>query len=238
VWLEYELLQRGRYADAWSTLAEIEPVVNATHDLTLLSDLASMRARFVIETRRWSVMAKEENFANVNDLFAIGASNAKLGQLDRAEIVRKALAARADSPQEGDLRPAIAIMEREVAALIEIASARIDRGIAILRDAARAESQLPPPLGLPAPVKPAPELLGEVLLEARKPREAIDAFEQTLRRHPNRSLSVLGLARAAGAVGDKDAARRRYSEFLKNYDEADPDLPELKEARQKLGVGN
>ena len=233
-WLEYELLQRGRYVDAWSTLAEIKPVVNATHDLTLLSDLASMRARFVIETRRWNVMAKEGDFANVNDLFAIGASNAKLGQLDRAEIVRKALAARADSPQEGDLRPAIAIMEREVAALIEIASARIDQGIAILRDAARAESQLPPPLGLPAPVKPAPELLGEVLLDARKPREAVDAFEQTLRRHPNRSLSVLGIARAAAALGDTQTARRRYSELLKNYDEADPDLPELKEAKQKF----
>ena len=33
-----------------------------------------MKARFVIETRRWELMARESNFSNVNDLFAIGIS--------------------------------------------------------------------------------------------------------------------------------------------------------------------
>jgi tetratricopeptide (TPR) repeat protein len=226
-WLEYELLQRGRYAEAWSTIAELEPLVKSTRaqgDVTLLSDLASMRARFVVETRRWQLMSSEANFANVNDLFAIGAANARLKQPDRAEVVRKALAARAQSPQEGDLRPAIAIMEREVAALIEQAAGRVDQAITILREAAREELALPLPLGLPEPVKPANELLGEVLLEARKPREAIDAFGQALLRHPNRSLSVLGLARAAAAAGDMQTADRRFGELLENYADADADV--------------
>ena len=60
-----------------------------------------------------------------------------------------------------------------------------------------AEQRLPAPLGLPKPVKPAAELLGEVLLEIGRPREAIAPFQIALRRNANRTLSVLGLARAA-----------------------------------------
>ena len=233
-WLEYELLQRGRYRDARDAIGELEPVVKATGLVPLLSDLASMRARYAIETRRWDFMGRERNFANVDDLFAIGVSAARLRDWDLAERARQGLATRAQSEQEGDLRPAIAIMEREVAGLIELGAGRIGAAVEILQAATRAELELPPPLGLPEPVKPAPELLGEVLLEAGRPREAIEPFEHALRRNPNRSLSVLGLARARAALGETDASRARYRELLANYDEADSDLPELDEARRAV----
>jgi hypothetical protein len=45
---------------------------------------------------------------------------------------------------------------------------------------------------------------------------------------------VLGLARAAAAAGDTEAARRRYRELLTNFDQADADLPVLMEARAAL----
>jgi tetratricopeptide (TPR) repeat protein len=233
-WLEYELLQRGKYAEVWNTLGELEPVVRTSGQTSLLSNLSSMRARFVVETRRWGLMANERNFANVDDLFAIGMSAARSRNEALSRMAREGLAARAQSEREGDLRPAIAIMEREVAALIELAGGRTGEAIQILRAAASAEVRLPPPLGLPEPVKPAPELLGEVLLEAGRPREAIEPFEQALRRSRNRSLSVLGLARAHGAVGDTEASRRRYRELLANFDEADKELPELQEALRGL----
>jgi tetratricopeptide (TPR) repeat protein len=234
-WLQYALLQRGRYREAQATLGELEPVVKSTGQVPLLSNLASMKARFVVETRRWSLLARETNFANVNDLFAIGMSAARTAQLNTADRVRQTLAARAASEQEGDLRPAIAIMEREVAALIELAAGRRDQAVAILRAAAEAEMKLPPPLGLPQPLKPAPELLGEVLIEVGRAREAIEPFEQALRRHPNRSLSVLGLARAYAASGQTDAARTRFRAFLANFDEADGDVAEVGEARRFIG---
>jgi len=233
-WLQYSLLQRGRYRDAQATLGELEPVVKVTGQVGLLSDLSSMRARFVVETRRWDLMARESNFANVNDLFAIGMSAARTRQLNTADRVRQTLAARKTSEQEGDLRPAIAVMEREVEGLIELAAGRADRALEILRAARDAELALPPPLGLPEPLKPAPELLGEVLLELARPREAIQPFEQALRRNPNRSLSVLGLARAHAALREIDAARTRYREFLANYDAADADVAEVREARRAL----
>src|SRR5206468_6331143 len=96
------------------------------------------------------------------------------------------------------------------------------------------ELNLPAPLGLPEPVKPAPELLGEILVEAGRPREAIEPFGQALRRNPNRSLSLLGLARARAALGEIETSRRLYRDLLANFSEADGDLPELAEARRAL----
>lgn len=199
-WLQYELLQLGRVDEAAATMEELAPSVKASGNLTLLSDLSSMRARFVIETRRWTMLANERDFGNANELFAIGVSAARAGNTPLAELARQGLVTRAQSEQEGDLRPAIAIMEREVAALIELAAGRREQAVAILKTATQAELTLPPPLGLPAPIKPAPELLGEVLIELGRPGEAVEPFRQALARNANRTLSVQGLARASAAV--------------------------------------
>jgi tetratricopeptide (TPR) repeat protein len=233
-WLQYELLQLGRYREALDTIGEIEPVVKSTGNLTLLSDLSSMRARYAVETERWSLMAKERTFGNVYDLFAIGLSAARTGNADSAETVRKTLADRALAQEEGDLRPAIAIMERELSGVIALAAGRSDEATATLEAAARAELGLPPPLGLPAPIKPAPELLAEVLLQAGKPADAVEWFNRAVARHANRSRSVLGLARAEAALGRRDEARKHYQQLLANFEHADGDVPELAEARPAL----
>ena len=235
-WLQYELLQLGRYREAWATLDQIAPIVKASGDLTLLSDLSTMRARYVIETASWPLMAAESNFGNANELFAIGVSAARTGDTALAERARGGLARSALDPREGDLRPAIAIMERELAAILALRAGRRDESVALLRAAADAEVQLPAPLGLPAPIKPAPELLGEVLTEIGRPAEAMACFETALGRYANRSLSVLGLARAAAAAGQPEASRRRYAGLLANFDAADAELAALREARAALAT--
>jgi len=229
-WLQYELLQLGRYREARATIDELAPVVKATGNVTLLSDLSSMRARYVIETASWPLLATESNFGNAYELFAIGLSAARSRNRDVASRVVQALGQRAQDPREGDLRPAIAIMQQEVAAIISLVEGRSDQAVEALRAAATAESRLPAPLGLPTPIKPAPELLGEVLVEIGRPAEAIPSFEAALQRHPNRSLSVLGLARATKATGQAEASRRHYRQLLANYSRADADLAALKEA--------
>jgi len=230
-WLQYELLQLGRYREARATIDELAPVVSASGQLGLLSDLSSMRARYVIESADWTLMANADTFGNVNELFALGMSAAHAGDAGRAERARRGLAERAQDPREGDLRPAIEIMELELAAAIAHAAGRVDEAVRTLRAAAEREAALPAPLGLPAPIKPAPELLGEVLAAAGRPAEAVPFFEQALRRNPNRSRSVLGIARASTAAGNAEAARRHYTALLANFDKADADLPLLQEAR-------
>jgi len=79
-----------------------------------------------------------------------------------------------------------------------------------------------PPSGPPAPIKPAPELYGEALLQAGKGREAQKAFETALQRMPRRSLSLLGLARAAVASGDEETAADAYGQLTTSWAAADP----------------
>ena len=237
-WRQYELLQLGRYREAGALLDELAPVVKATGDLPLLSDLSSMRARQVVETGRWSVMANERNFGNVVELCAIGISAARSGNASLAELARQGLATRAASPQEGDLRPAIVIMEREVAALIALAAGRGAESVELLRSATQAELRLPPPLGLPIPVVPAPEMLGEVLLQLGRPAEALEAFGQALARNANRTRSVLGSARAAAALGRSDTAEQWFRQVLANYEHADADVGEIAEARAGLSAAS
>ena len=69
-----------------------------------------------------------------------------------------------------------------------------------------------------------------MLLELGRPADAIDAFQQALARNANRSLSVLGMARASAAIGQTDRARDAYATLLANYEHADADLPEIAEA--------
>lgn len=230
-WRQYELLQLGRVAEARGLIDVLAPVVKATGDLTLLSDLSSMRARQVLESRTYAAMANERNFGNAVELAAIGISAARAGNPPLAELARQQLATRAAAPEEGDLRPAIAIMERQVAGLQALAAGDGARAVGILTAATEAELALPPPLGLPIPAIPAPELLGEVLLELRRPAEAAARFEEALRRNANRTRSVLGLARSMAALGRDDEARTRYRAVLESYTNADADRSEVAEAR-------
>ena len=59
--------------------------------------------------------------------------------------------------------------------------------------------------------------------------EAMEAFELSLKRTPRRTLSLLGLARAAMAAKDIATAQRAYGELRDIWKKADKTLPELKE---------
>jgi Tfp pilus assembly protein PilF len=83
-------------------------------------------------------------------------------------------------------------------------------------------------------VIPASELCGNLLLELNRPAEAAIYFQKALKRTPNRPKAIFGLARAAQLQGDNETAERRYREFLAIWKAADPDRPELAEAREFL----
>jgi len=231
-WLLYESLQQGRFQKARETLDLIRPAVEATGAPRLKALLSDMRARYVVETRSYQDLATATSFDTTSELFAIGMSAARRGDSRMAEMARAELARRAGPGAPGGSRALdVAVMEKELAALLAVAGGRGDEALTRMQEAVVLEGQLPPPLGLPRPLKPASELRGEILLELGRPQDAAAAFAQALERAPNRSPAVLGLARAAAARGDRESARGHYRRFLANWRSADPALPELKEAR-------
>jgi tetratricopeptide (TPR) repeat protein len=113
------------------------------------------------------------------------------------------------------------------------ASTKKDYSTAIdaMKKATALEEQGAAPSGPPMLIKPSHELLGEVLLKAGQPKEAAQAFKTALLRQPNRARSLIGLARAAAQSGDKATALATYTKLLDQWNQADADLPELREAR-------
>jgi len=86
----------------------------------------------------------------------------------------------------------------------------------------------------PGPLKPAREQLGQLLLELNQPARALEEFEATLMKEPNRFRAMAGAARAAGMAGDGEKARRYSEQLLRVCANADTERPELQEARRRL----
>jgi tetratricopeptide (TPR) repeat protein len=89
----------------------------------------------------------------------------------------------------------------------------------------------------PYPIIPAHELFAEMLLEMKRPADAMKHFTETLKRTPGRAKAIYGIALAAEALGDKQIATKRYTEFLELWRGADKDRREIAAARRYLQMG-
>ena len=121
------------------------------------------------------------------------------------------------------------VMAQQLEAMILFSEGRREEAVVLARQAAVVEASLPFEFGPPVPVKPVNEQVGEMLMDLRRPKEAMEAFEASLKRNPKRALSLLGLARAATLAKDPTTAQRAYGELRDIWKRADKTLPELKE---------
>ncbi|MGC1636511.1 MAG: hypothetical protein WA744_13735, partial [Candidatus Acidiferrales bacterium] len=88
------------------------------------------------------------------------------------------------------------------------------------------------------PEKPSEELRGELLLKANKASEAREAFAASLQRAPRRAESLLGLARAESAMGDKADAAKSYAELLEVWKNADAGYAPKEEAQRYISIAS
>jgi uncharacterized protein HemY len=65
-------------------------------------------------------------------------------------------------------------------------------------------------------------------------REALAAFEATLKKEPRRLGAMIGAAKAAQKSGDAAKARQHYAASVALAENADPIRPEIAEARAFL----
>ena len=201
--------------------------------LSLKSELASMRARQVIESGAWDDLKGQGSFDNIDELFALGEAGVRLGDLARAEAAVEHLATAAKTVADADAREIAAIMGAELDGLVRLA--RGDKsGLAALARATALEAKRPRPIARPYPIKPAGELYAEALLEAGDTATAVTEFQKALARTPRRAASLLGLARANQKAGRRAEAAKAAKEFLTMWHLADTFRPELAEARSLL----
>ena len=263
-WLQYEWTQQGRFSKTKEAIAFVDEAMKAqaglktrlydptpqhagghgygepseigrgNNEAALRNDRGSMRARYIIESERWSEMKGQSSFDNIEELFAMGLSAVNLGDAARMRVVIDEFRKASAPSQPAELREQAEIMLREMEALDVFAQGRQADAFAILDRAAALQARMPRPIGRPFPVKDVNELYGELLLQVNRPKEAITWFNRSLTRTPNRSRTLFGLARAYRNAGDAANAKAAYKRFLTNYRLADPGLPEVIEARDAV----
>jgi tetratricopeptide (TPR) repeat protein len=208
----------------------------------LHGSLVTMRGIAVIEARDWNSDATRLAVdvtglgaqAAWND-FALGYSAARRGDIAQARKAsadlhawREKTSTSEDDPQ---LPGYLAVMDDALRGLLLIGQKRVDEGLAAIRTAAQRYDSMAFDFGPPVPFKPPRELLGRQLLQAGQAAQAVVEFQAALKKAPNRSLNLLGLAWAQSAAHDSAAAAATYRQLLTNWHAADADLPELAEVR-------
>jgi tetratricopeptide (TPR) repeat protein len=226
LWLEYGLLQEGRFEEARRKLDVMTADVEAERNPGQDWHFTAMRAHFAVASPQDELPspielgAKQFN-AEVLQGFGSGLHDVAAGDLesaaeDHAELVRTIDEARkgpvvelanvvAGDLSEDDLRVA-GILARELDALLHYHRGETNDAVRLLREATEDECARPLEYGPPTVVQPAPELLGEVLLALDRPTDAAAAFETSLDRYTGRAPSLAGLAQALRATGDEKRA--------------------------------
>jgi tetratricopeptide (TPR) repeat protein len=82
--------------------------------------------------------------------------------------------------------------------------------------------------------RPEQESLGEAYLETHQWEKARAAFEQALKQRPKSGHALYGVARSYELAGNTPKAAQAYQDFLTSWQNADPDLPQIKQAKSWL----
>jgi tetratricopeptide (TPR) repeat protein len=240
----YANLQLGRDAKAKALIDEMSGITGFTETyLVGPYALAASPARYALERGDWKAAAelpvRPSPLAHVQAIthFARALGAARSGNPD---------AAKADITRLGELRDRLrdakdAYWSEQVDIQAQVASAAVlfaegkhEDGLKAMSAAADAEDKTEKHPVTPGVPKPAREWYGVLLLESGNAKEALSAFEATLKKEPNRLAAYVGAAKAAEKAGDVAKAQEYYKKVVAIAGDADKSRVEVGEARAFL----
>ena len=263
-YLQYAYLQQGRFRDAWRTTDIIKRQYQALPSKTTSPDNPDLEAkhvrgrtiyaqpdrvaygyfdmvtRYIVEAGAWRMVKTVPLVASSRDFVAMKAQldGMAASQRDDAAAAKAAAGIIVALVAQPDRHPfaqkIIMIQAAEAQALAARAAGDTAGALSRMEEATALEDSISVLSQPPYPILPAHELYGMMLLELHRPADARKHFEETLRRTPGRAKAVYGIARAAEALGDRQTAIERYTEFLTLWKRADRDRPELATAQRFL----
>ena len=186
-WLQYEWTQQGRFDKAGEALQLVDEAMKVVGSggevgghhyadseigrgsgpMALRNDRGSMRARYVIESERWSEM-KGQGRSTTSTSCSRSAWRRQAGRSRPADRggrrVREVVTARRRPARTGSGDAARA------RGAVLLADGQPNEALAAMERAVAAQARMPKPIGRPYPVKGADELYGELLLQPGGPR--------------------------------------------------------------------
>ena len=248
-YLEYAYLQGGQDREAKTVLDELRAIQNVQPEAFQAAyAFAAIPARYALERSRWSEAAaltvhpttfpwNRFTWAEAVTYFARALGSARSGNVANARKDIEKL----ESLQDGLVKDKNSYWAKQVDIQRRVATAwflraerKNDEALKLMQAAADLEDSTDKHPVTPAPIQPARELLGEMLLELGDPAQALKEFEASHRMEPNRFRGLYGAAKAAQASGDRGKAKHYYAKLVSLCKAADTDRPEIKEAKAFL----
>ena len=244
-YMVYANLQLARDADARRVVDEASAVTGFT-TLRFAGPYgqAAMQARYAIERSDWKQAMTLESrpsqfpFTTALTHFARGLGAARSGDASAADKEVQELARLRDALKTAKSdywATEVEVSRLGVAAWTALALGKHDEALGLMRSAADIEDKNEKHIVTPARIAPAREMLGEMLLELKRPSEALKEFEASHVREPERFRGYWGAAQAAAQSGDKAKARRYFARLVELAGEG-ATRPELAQARAFLAA--
>jgi hypothetical protein len=251
-YLAYAYLQQAQDTKARAVVDQVAKVASVDNpQFAAAYALAAVPARYVLERRQWKEAAglspRPESFPWARFPYAVAITHfaralggARAGDLALARDALGRLEAIHDELAQGKdpyWAAQVEIQRQASAAWIARAEGRSEDAVRRMRLAAELEDTTEKHPVTPGAVLPARELLGDLLLDLGRPREAMAEYDAVLQVAPGRFNSVYGAGRAAELAGEREKARARYGELDSLCAHGDGSRPELASARARL-AGN
>lgn len=230
-YMVYAYLQQAEDAKAEEILKKVDTLSAAImENPATMYSMAAMPARMALERQRWSDAAQLTTM-HADDVpwekypayeaivhFARGIGAARSGKtdiaLDAMNRQDTLLVRIGDSKALAYWAEQIRIQKLAVQGWLAFAQNKKKEGLDLMRMAAEKEAATEKHPVSPGEILPMSELYGDMLLEMKKPAEALVQYQKSLVRNPNRFNTLYGAGYAAELAGDKDAANKYYSELI------------------------
>ena len=184
-----------RVAPALAARFDPNAITGAAPGSAGLFALAAIPARWALERSAWAEAAALEPqatdfpYTEAMTYFARSLGASRTGDLARAKVAIDSLASiqrRLDTAGEPYWAEQVAIQHLGARAWLDLAEHRETEALARMREAATREDATEKSAVTPGPLAPARELLGDMLVELKRPAEAKAEYRAVLRTEPNR----------------------------------------------------
>jgi tetratricopeptide (TPR) repeat protein len=240
----YAYLQLGQDQKAKAIIDEATTVAGFTE--TFLPGpyaLAVSPARYAVERGDWKaaseLQVRPSPLAQVQAITyfarALGAARSGSPDAAKADIAKLAeLRDKLRDAKDAYWSEQVDIQRQVAAAWVLYSEGKRDDALNAMSAAADAEDKTEKHPVTPGVPQPARELYGVMLLESGNAREALAAFEATLKKEPNRLGAYVGSAKAAERSGDKAKALEYSEKIVAIAGGADNTRTEVTDARASL----
>lgn len=241
---EYAYLQLGQDAHAKQIRDDANAAVKFPFDrLVTYTALAAIPARYALERGDWQGAAQLEPRgsrwpqADAITYFARALGCARGGNADRAQTdidMLTQLQGKLEQSSQPYWAEQVHLQILAASAWLAHARGKDDQALEQMRAAAALEDGSEKHVAMENRLYPMRELLGEMLLDLKRPADALKEYEASMQTTPNRLRGLYGAAKAANLAQDKQKAQLYYGKLVALTQNADTVRPEVRLARLYL----